>query len=112
MRISDWSSDVCSSELHASCNMRMAPVQVTHRVGVEHVQLHAFHSAKGSRASASWLRSWLLRKSVGTFAALSALKKLSHVAGLRDKITSPVSGSWRMKTSLVSNRKAAGKRTA
>jgi DNA-binding GntR family transcriptional regulator len=32
------------------------------------------------------------------------MKKSSQVAGLRDKITSPVSVSWRMKTSLAEHK--------
>src|SRR5215475_2792779 len=39
-------------------------------------------------------------------------KKLCHESGRRDKITSPVSGSCRMKTSLPAKRNCEGRRTA
>src|SRR6266852_6739772 len=50
--------------------------------------------------------------SSGTFASCRSLKKLSQDSGRRDRITSPVASSWRIKTSLPSKRKSAGKRTA
>ncbi|EXI74846.1 MAG: hypothetical protein AW07_01457 [Candidatus Accumulibacter sp. SK-11] len=73
-------------------------------VGVEHVAPHSPQPLQGSRCWSGWLRSFLSRKSSGTSVALSAAKKPSQSAGLRDRMTSPVSGSCRMKTSLVSKR--------
>src|SRR4029077_5772392 len=51
-------------------------------------------------------------KSFGTLASCRSLKKLSQDSGRRERITSPVASSWRMKTSLPSKRKSAGRRTA
>src|SRR5215469_16329630 len=50
-------------------------------------------------------------KSSGT-ASFAMAKKLCHESGRRDKITSPVSGSCRMKTSVPPKRNSEGRRTA
>jgi hypothetical protein len=42
----------------------------------------------------------------------SRRKKLLQSSGLRERITSPVSGAWRINTPCVSNRCAAGNKTA
>src|SRR5579863_7729044 len=78
---------------------------VAHGVRVEEVN----HTV-----SRSWgrLRSRSARRSSGTPARSSAANTSLQFAGLRDRITSPVRGSRSMKTSLVSKRNAAGRRTA
>src|SRR6267142_874280 len=51
-------------------------------------------------------------KSSGTFACSANVMKLFQESGRRDRITSPVAGSRRMKTSLPSKRYSEGRRTA
>lgn len=50
--------------------------------------------------------------SAGIFTSARSLKKLSHDSGRRERIMSPVAGSWRIKTSLPSKRNSTGSRTA
>src|SRR6266436_3262334 len=51
-------------------------------------------------------------KSSGAFACSVSVMKLFQESGRRDRITSPVAGSCRMKTSLPSKRNSEGRRTA
>src|SRR6267142_55397 len=51
-------------------------------------------------------------KSSGTFACSVSVIKLFQESGRRDRITSPVAGSCRIKTSLPSKRYSEGRRTA
>src|SRR5216683_821816 len=51
-------------------------------------------------------------KSSGTFACSANVMKLFQESGRRERITSPVAGSRRMKTSLPSKRYSEGRRTA
>src|SRR5579859_6474050 len=51
-------------------------------------------------------------KSWGTLTWSAISKKLCHESGRRDRTTSPVAGSCRIKTSLPSKRNSEGRRTA
>src|SRR6266403_3744577 len=57
-------------------------------------------------------RSREARKSAGTSTESARAKRSSQEPGLRESMTSPVSGSLRMKTSREVKRKSEGKRTA
>src|SRR5882672_10009290 len=57
-------------------------------------------------------RSREARKSAGMSTASARAKRSSQEPGLRERTTSPVSGSLRMKTSREEKRKSEGKRTA
>src|SRR6266576_4265714 len=57
-------------------------------------------------------RSREARKSAGISTVSATAKRSSQEPGLRESMTSPVSGSLRMKTSREVNRKSEGKRTA
>src|ERR1039457_2387740 len=81
-------------------------------IGVEQISGHPYlPDQNNSRfcGTSSW-RS--VMKSSGRFASRRSLKKLSHDSGRRDRITSPVVWSWRIKTSRPSKRKSAGRGTA
>src|SRR5713226_4521849 len=57
-------------------------------------------------------RSREARKSAGISTVSARAKRSSQEPGLRERMTSPVSGSLRMKTSREEKRKSEGKRTA
>src|SRR5260364_329679 len=82
-------------------------------VGVEHMERRESHSAQlsnGLRGAAGCLRSSI--KLAGIIVLASRSKNPCHGSGLRDKTTSPVFESRRIKTSVPSNRYSIGSRTA
>src|SRR5690606_14350185 len=85
-------------------NLGVASYKMADYIGVQHVLGHSCHSLNGSRWPWPWSRSLLSKKSSCSILFLIVGRKPSHDSGLRDKMTSPVSGSLRMKTSLESNR--------
>src|SRR5690606_33825349 len=95
----------CHGDVHDPFgNLGVAFYKMADYIGVQHVLGHSCHSSNGSLWLWSWWRSLLSRKPSCPTLFLIVRKKPSHVSGLRDKMTSPVSGSLRMKTSLESNR--------
>src|SRR5882762_6655755 len=69
-------------------------------------------SDQKSRRFLGGRRSREARKSAGISTVSATAKRSSQEPGLRESMTSPVSGSLRMKTSREVKRKSEGKRTA
>lgn len=85
---------ILTGTLGHSLNIASADLLLPIQSILEHILDHSFQPSKGSRACLPASRSFMSKKSAGSEATpSSAAKKLSHVVGLRDKITSPVSGS-------------------
>src|SRR5208283_691130 len=70
------------------------------RVNHEERRRHFYNGSRDCGAD----RSRSARKSAGTSASSTNAKKSAHPPGFRDRITSPVTGSPRMKTSFPSKR--------
>src|ERR1017187_1825169 len=81
---------------------------ITRDVGVQ--QIPAMHQ-KMSR-SCGLVSAGSNNKSSGTPPASASAKKLVQDSGRRDRMTSPVDESRRIKTSVPSNRNSMGRRTA
>ena len=99
---------------HPLRHRRVGPGAVAPRVGVKPVARQSCQPSKESRSCGPGSRSSAPRNSSGRLARAcwTAAKKASQVAGLRDRMTSPVSTSCRMSTSLPSKRQTAGRCTA
>lgn len=94
--------------------IRVAPLHdVAEHIGIEHVALrHSFQPAKGSRRASCALAGRRFTSRYSSLFWATTSSNPGQTAGLRDSTTSPVRGSWRMKTSDTSKRKSSGKRTA
>src|SRR5216683_1705784 len=90
---------------------RISSEGVAHTIGVEHETGHACSSQKRRRfLGGRWSRE--ARKSAGISTESARAKRSSQEPGLRERMTSPVSESLRMKTSREVKRKSEGRRTA
>src|SRR6266704_2616249 len=84
---------------------------VAHGIGIEHeMELALFRSEEAALLGGR--RSRDARKSAGISTESARANRSSQEPGFRERMTSPVSGSLRMKTSREVKRKSKGKRTA